>query len=157
MTAEGRPGEAPDAAPFEYGADGPRVIVTGVDGSDTSLRAAAYAWGLARRGGARLIFVHATPIAALSMLAPGGAAVMRDAAEEIVGQLRREIGRAQATVDHEIVTAQGDPYAVLARVADESRADAVVVGASTQAGHRLVGSVAVRLVRAGRWPVTVVP
>ncbi len=32
-----------------------------------------------------------------------------------------------------------------------------VVGASEQAGHRLIGSVASRLVRAGRWPVTVVP
>ncbi|MEU7604012.1 universal stress protein, partial [Streptomyces sp. NPDC041003] len=26
-----------------------------------------------------------------------------------------------------------------------------------QAGHRIVGSVAIRLVKAGRWPVTVVP
>jgi nucleotide-binding universal stress UspA family protein len=32
-----------------------------------------------------------------------------------------------------------------------------VVGASTHAGHRLVGSLAVRLVKAARWPVTVVP
>ena len=32
-----------------------------------------------------------------------------------------------------------------------------MVGASAQAGHRLVGSLAVRLVKAGRWPVTVVP
>jgi nucleotide-binding universal stress UspA family protein len=42
-------------------------------------------------------------------------------------------------------------------VADEVRADAVIVGASTKAGHRFVGSLAVRLVKAGRWPVTVVP
>ena len=35
--------------------------------------------------------------------------------------------------------------------------DAVIVGASAQSGHRFVGSLAVRLVRAGRWPVTVVP
>lgn len=32
-------------APFEYGVDGPKVIVAGVDGSETSLRAGAYAWG----------------------------------------------------------------------------------------------------------------
>ena len=43
------------------------------------------------------------------------------------------------------------------RVADEVRADAVIVGASTKAGHRWIGSLAVRLVKAGRWPVTVVP
>ncbi|MCQ0009913.1 universal stress protein [Actinomadura madurae] len=60
-------------------------------------------------------------------------------------------------VPYEFVAEQGDPYGVLARVADEVRADAVIVGASAQAGHRLVGSVAVRLVRTGRWPVTVVP
>ena len=35
--------------------------------------------------------------------------------------------------------------------------DAVVVGASARAGHRLIGSLAVRLVKAARWPVTVVP
>ena len=55
------------------------------------------------------------------------------------------------------IAAEGDPFTELRRIADEIRADAVVVGASTQAGHRLVGSLAVRLVLAGRWPVTVVP
>jgi nucleotide-binding universal stress UspA family protein len=42
-------------------------------------------------------------------------------------------------------------------MATEIRADAIVVGASTWAGHRFAGSLAVRLVKAGRWPVTVVP
>ena len=55
------------------------------------------------------------------------------------------------------IAAEGDPFTELRRIADETRADAVVVGASAHAGHRLVGSLAVRLVRAGRWPVTVVP
>ncbi len=55
------------------------------------------------------------------------------------------------------MVARGDPYTELRRVADDVRADAVVVGASTQAGHRFIGSLAVRLVKAGRWPVTVVP
>jgi nucleotide-binding universal stress UspA family protein len=54
------------------------------------------------------------------------------------------------------VIAYGDPYCEIKRIADESRADAIVVGASRKAGHRLIGSVAVRLVRAGRcarrWP-----
>ena len=34
------------------------------------------------------------------------------------------------------VVTRGDPYTELRRVADEVRADAVVVGASTTAGHR---------------------
>lgn len=139
--------------------DGPRVIVAGLDGSPTSMRAAAYAWGLARRSGARLILVHVSPVASISTLTPGGAAVMRETGEAVAAELRDEIERAseREAVRYSFVTEQGDPYSVLARVADENRADAVVVGASAQAGHRLIGSVAVRLVRTGRWPVTVVP
>jgi len=41
--------------------------------------------------------------------------------------------------------------------ADDLDAGAVVVGAHEPAGRHLVGSVAVRLVGAGRWPVAVVP
>ena len=55
------------------------------------------------------------------------------------------------------IAAHGDPYHEITRVAMETRADAIVVGASLKAGHRLMGSLAVRLVRAGKWPVTVVP
>ncbi len=55
------------------------------------------------------------------------------------------------------VTVSGDPYTELVRVADRVRADGIVVGASMQLGHRFAGSMAVRLIRTGRWPVTVVP
>ena len=55
------------------------------------------------------------------------------------------------------IAAHGDPYREITRIATETRADAIVVGASLKAGHRLMGSLAVRLVRAGKWPVTVVP
>lgn len=47
-------------------------------------------------------------------------------------------------------------YTCLREIADRSQAD-TVVGASTRAGHRIAGSVATRLIRAGRWPVVVVP
>ena len=60
-------------------------------------------------------------------------------------------------VEIDFVHTWGDPFTELRRIADEIRADAVVVGASSQAGHRLVGSLAVRLVKAARWPVTMVP
>ena len=46
---------APD---FELGTDGPSLIMVGVDGSRTSLRAAAYAAGLARRQHCRLLAVY---------------------------------------------------------------------------------------------------
>lgn len=144
---------------FELGTDGPAVIVAGVDGSPTSLRAAAFAWGQARRQNAHLILVHVSTSGGLAGATPGGAALMRDAAEEVVADLRLELERAadRDRVSHTLLSEFGDPYTVIARVADDNKADSVIVGASAQAGHRLIGSVAVRLVRAGRWPVTVVP
>jgi nucleotide-binding universal stress UspA family protein len=144
---------------FELGTDGPKVIVAGVDGTETSLRAAAYAWGLARRQDAHLVFVHVASVGGLSAATPGGAVAMREAGQEVVDELRAEAAAAaeRDPVRYEFRSAHGDAFAELARAADEVKADAVVVGASAQAGHRLIGSVAVRLVRAGRWPVTVVP
>ncbi|MGA5137011.1 universal stress protein [Streptomyces azureus] len=80
-------------------------------------------------------------------------------AEDLVAQIRDAAERLKGIfeVRWEFHTFRGDPYGGLVKAADELEADAVVVGASEQAGHRIVGSVAVRLVKAGRWPVTVVP
>ncbi|MFC5144357.1 universal stress protein [Streptomyces aureoversilis] len=145
---------------FERGTDGPKVIVTGVDGSDTSWRAAAYAAGLARRQHALLAVVYVQPLLA------GGAALgapVSEMTEEVAGELLAEIREATERlrgvheVRWEFHTFRGDPYQGLVQAADDLKADAVVVGASERAGHRIVGSVAVRLVKAGRWPVTVVP
>jgi nucleotide-binding universal stress UspA family protein len=146
---------------FELGTDGPKVILVGVDDSVTSLRAGAYAAGLARRQGARLVavYVEQFPVIYGSAAGAGAMAEQERAFSEVAEDLRRQIeeGAARVGLRVDFVTAAGDPYHELRRVADEVRADAVVVGASTKAGHRLVGSLAVRLVKAGRWPVTVVP
>ncbi|MEV6107931.1 universal stress protein [Streptomyces sp. NPDC051940] len=145
---------------FERGTDGPKVIVTGVDGSDSSWRAAAYAAGLARRQNALLAIVYVQP--PLAGAAAFGAPVA-DATEEVAQELADEIRRTAEQlrgvfeVRWEFHTLHGDPYLGLVQAADDLKADAVIVGASEQAGHRIVGSVAVRLVKAGRWPVTVVP
>ena len=145
---------------FERGTDGPRVILVGVDGSPTSLRAAAYAAGLARRQRSRLVAVYvAEPATPMAGWVPAAHVAARDAAAQVADELRRELQPAaeQLGIEVEFRTAEGDPVGALSRIADELPADAVLVGASEQAGHRVVGSVAVRLVRLGRWPVTVVP
>ncbi|MCT7356437.1 universal stress protein [Streptomyces sp. 15-116A] len=145
---------------FERGTDGPKVIVVGVDGSDSSMRAAAYASGLARRQGALLALVYVQPVmAAGAALGAPVAAVTDEIAEDLMAQIREATERVRGIfeVRWEFHTFRGDPYNGLVRAADDLKADAVVVGASEQAGHRFVGSVAVRLVKAGRWPVTVVP
>jgi nucleotide-binding universal stress UspA family protein len=101
-------------------------------------------------------------MSSLSAGAPnaGAIAVARaEAFDDYAADLRRRaqtVARELGITVHFIAT-RGDPLAELRRIADEIQADAIVVGASTQTGHRLVGSLAVRLVRAGRWPVTVVP
>ena len=144
---------------FEIGSDGPDLIVVGVDGSPTSLRAGAYAAGLARRQNSRVIVVYAVAPPAIAAMAPSASASieqsMTEAADELGEQVRAGAAHTGVAVEYRAV--RGDPYTAITRIADELRADAVVVGASTRAGHRLVGSLAVRLVRAGRWPVTVVP
>jgi len=144
---------------FELGSDGPTLIMVGVDGSRTSLRAAAYAAGLARRQHCPLLVVFVTPLSANVGAAPGAAAAMNEAAAETASEIEQLLHdrAAETGVQVEFRAVIGDPFTELKKAAAESRADAVVVGASEHAGHRIVGSLATRLVRAGRWPVTVVP
>ena len=147
---------------FELGTDGPKEILVGVDDTTTSLRAAAYAVGLARRQGASVTAVYVAPVSSLGAATPGGAdlaVARRQASGQIADDMRRRAEEAARDLGIPItfIATEGDPYTELRRIADEIRVDAVVVGASAKAGHRLIGSLAVRLVRAGRWPVTVVP
>jgi nucleotide-binding universal stress UspA family protein len=145
---------------FERGTDGPKVIVVGMDGSDSSWRAASYAAGLARRQHALLAVVYVQPmLAAGAALGAPVAETTDEIAEDLVAQIRDATERLRGIfeVRWEFHTFRGDAYSGLVKAADELKADAVVVGASEQAGHRFIGSVAIRLVKAGRWPVTVVP
>jgi nucleotide-binding universal stress UspA family protein len=150
------------ASSFELGTDGPSVILVGVDDTTTSIRAGWYAAGLARRQRARIVAVFVAPLAGFSAVGPGGAAVTV-AKDEAFRSSVQDMEQRAVTMGTELgisITfraARGDPFTEICRVADEVRADAIVVGASKHAGHRFVGSLAVRLVRAGKWPVTVVP
>ncbi len=146
--------------PFELGTDGPQVIMTGVDGSRTSMRAAAYAAGLARRQSSRLVVVYvaAPSVWAAMSPAPAGEA-MQQVINSVIGEVREAIleRSEELGVPIRFVVRAGDPFEALKRSATEEQADMVVIGASESAGHRLVGSLASRMVRGGRWPVTVVP
>jgi nucleotide-binding universal stress UspA family protein len=148
---------------FELGTDGPGAIVVGVDGSPTSLRAAAYAAGLARRQHTKLIAVYArtAPATLLTLADHSGLATnaVLQTQDELENQLRAELERQSEIwgVDARLVVRRGDPFTLLTEVAKETRAEAVVVGSSAGVGHRITGSLAIRLVKFGRWPVTVVP
>ncbi|GIG37596.1 universal stress protein [Cellulomonas pakistanensis] len=147
---------------FEIGRDGPSAVVVGVDGSDPSLRAAAYAVGVCRRQGGRLVVVYVREpgggvASMLDTTGASSAAAVRHQ-DDVERALRDPRSLADARgVPVEVVVRTGDPYQVLSDVAHEVRADGVVVGSSEGIGHRIAGSLAVRLVRNARWPVTVVP
>jgi nucleotide-binding universal stress UspA family protein len=144
---------------FELGTDGPTRILVGIDGSPSSLRAGAYAAGLARRQGARLIALYVIPTSAVSAQVAAAAAAMIQTHHEIATELRRAVqeGAEHVGIKAEFMVRRGNPYKELVAVASELRVDAIVVGASMQSGHRLVGSLAGRLVRDAGWPITVVP
>jgi len=144
---------------FEYGTDGPSLILAPVDGSDASLRAGAYAAGLARRQRARLGFLFVGQIPPLMAASPSAVAAAVEMNRAIAEDLRKAIEEVAPQLGVQVTFMQttGSPFDEIVRVADELRADAVVVGASTSGGRRLVGSLATRLVKAARWPVTVVP
>jgi nucleotide-binding universal stress UspA family protein len=144
---------------FELGTDGPSRILVGVDGTETSMRAVAYAAGLARRQGSHLIALYVAGPSAMAAQLPATAAAMMQTQDELGRQLRATLldGAAQLGIDAEFVQRRGNPYRELIAVADELRVDAVVVGASLKSGRRFVGSLAGRLVRDATWPITVVP
>jgi nucleotide-binding universal stress UspA family protein len=139
--------------------DGPDVLLVGIDGSDTSLRAGAYAAGMARRQRARLVVLYVRPFSAAAGIGAGAATSMQEAYDTVAAELRQtaEEQGARLGIDIVFVERDGNPFTEIVRLAGEIQADAVIVGASTKAGHRFVGSLAVHLVRASRWPVTVVP
>jgi nucleotide-binding universal stress UspA family protein len=147
------------ASMFELGTDGPLQILVGVDGSGTSIRAASYAVGVARRERAHLIVLYVLVAAPAMVGAPEASAAFLAGQDEYCQELRRTAVEAEQRygVTIELVFRRGNPYRELVQVAHERRVDAVIVGASTQAGHRFVGSLAGRLVRDAAWPVTVVP
>jgi nucleotide-binding universal stress UspA family protein len=144
---------------FELGTDGPKAILVAVDGSEASLRAGAYAAGLARRQHSRLIAVYVHSPGGLAAMRPETAVGWNQTTTEIAAGLQSAIDEnaGRLGIEARLIERHGDPGTEIAKVADELRVDAVVVGASMQVGHRFVGALGVHLVKLARWPVTVVP
>jgi nucleotide-binding universal stress UspA family protein len=139
--------------------DGPRAVLVGVDGTPPSLRAGAYAAGLARRQHSRLIVAFVATMPSITGIAPEVAPYAMQELDDTASNIREQVvtQAERLGIEAEFVRLHGDPYAELARLAEERRVDLVVVGASAAPHHRYLGSVTFRLIRAHRWPVTVVP
>jgi len=155
-----RPTVPAPAHRFEYGKDGPRSILVGVDGTETSVNAFVYAAGVARRQCADLQVVYVWPYQGSALdIAGYSASAMQQAAEETLEQVRvlaaqahRELG-----ISITIEVRHGEPSQQLLEAAKAVRADQIVIGASSKMAHRFIGSVGVKMFRHGHTPITVVP
>lgn len=143
-------------------ADPDASVVCGVDGSDQSLAAAAFAGPLATRLGCRLVVVHARQNVRAVAAYPGASmatppvtgqpdAVQRQAAE-VIKEAERVAG-----VSAVGVVEAGPPTEVLESVADREAARLIVIAARGVGGLRaaLLGSVAAELPVAAARPVVV--
>ena len=140
--------------------DGPSLLVVGFDGSAGSHRALAYAAGMARREMSDLVVVEinrsdADGASGIGFsLSPGAMQARRTGtlAKDVAWQLDELLpGRWWAEVG------QGDAADELARISNELRSDAIVIGRSRGYFRRPLGCIADRLFRRVQQPVIVVP
>jgi nucleotide-binding universal stress UspA family protein len=145
-------------AGFEIGKDGLAVIMVGVDGGDPAINAAAWAAGLARRERAKLVLAYVEPLTSPAYWTPVGAASAIDAGAAFVDEIRKNAAQylgAQG-IRWEVVHHRGEPAHGLEAVAEQVRADCIVIGRS-HAGGRALGSVAKTLINLASRPVVVIP
>ncbi len=142
----------------------PKAIVVGVDGSDTSTRAAVIATEIARSRQAKLLLVTVvrppegwwgiggappTPEALSAALVEGQQQVIKETEEQLPLE----------GMDYETVEELGDPTSRLIAVAEEREAGLIVIGkrGAGLAERVMLGSVADRLCHHSPVPVMVVP
>ena len=140
-------------------------ILVGVDGSEGSRKALAFAQDLASQAGARLTLLAVLELPTVLPFAPMESyAVLPNEHqnEEYMRRLREELDRAAVPgipperIDRRVET--GRPAEVLCKQAEALGADLLVVGArgAGTVARLLVGSVSDRVVHHARRPVTVV-
>lgn len=123
----------------------PKCLVVGLDGSEASRRAMAWAAMLANALGARLVAVHA-----VGLLEGAGLAPDFDPAPVLA-----ELGAHPVA---EAVAEPGPPDQVLLRAAERYDADLIVVGHRGIGGsRRVLGSTSEEVLAAAHRPVVVVP
>ncbi|HEX5406872.1 MAG TPA: universal stress protein [Pseudonocardiaceae bacterium] len=143
---------------FEIGKDGVGSIVVGYDGSPPSTHAAAWAAGLARRERGVLLIVYVEVLSSPAYWTALGTAAAAEAGVEFMQQLRDEAGPLldERGVTWEMLYGQGEPATVLESIAEERRADCIVVGRSRHRGG-LLGTVPKSLIAHATRPVVIVP
>ncbi len=137
-------------------------ILCPVDFSDTSEHALRYAIDLASRLGAGVRLVHAYQLPTYAL--PDGALLARpDFVAELTTELQKQLDELIRRYSGHGVElggkiVEGLAFQEINRVAEEEKADMVVMGTHGRTGmkHLLLGSVAERVVRTSKLPVLTV-
>jgi nucleotide-binding universal stress UspA family protein len=138
-------------------------LVVGYDGSPPASRALDAAVNLLQPRTGRIEVVYVAHLSSLAMLSPGAIAEIESDFDEIEQQLRaaaaEQIGdraaawgfeRRQGIVPEELI-------ATATAIGAAGNTVVIVVGSSSHATHRVVGSVAVSLARHSPVPLIIVP
>jgi nucleotide-binding universal stress UspA family protein len=145
------------------------AIVCGVDGSPDSDAAVAVATRMAERLGSRLVlayvvepvmtYTHSAPFGGLSPAGPVVEEEQRAAQEEMGARMLDEAAEAAGVADAVHRLAMGHPAEQLAEIADDERAELIVVGSRGRGAFKaaFLGSVSNSLVGIARCPVLIVP
>ena len=141
------------------------LLVVGYDGSPPATRALDAAVRLLQGRSGRIEVVYVGHISSMAALSAGAVVEIEETFDEIAEELRtaaREqmrgheeawgFERRQGLIAEELLAAAKDLHE-----ANPGTTVVIVVGSSSQAAHRLVGSVAVSLARHSPVPVVVVP
>ena len=140
-------------------------IVVGYDGSPPASRALDAAVRLLQGRTGRIEVVWVAHLSTTVMMSPGAIAEMEEGFDELAPELRAQAAgqldghevawgfeRRQGIVADELIA-----VATGIRDAHPGQTMAIVVGSSSHAAHRMVGSVAVSLARHSPVPVVIVP
>jgi nucleotide-binding universal stress UspA family protein len=141
------------------------LLVVGYDGSPPATRALDAAVRLLQGRTGRIEVVYVAHMPSIAALSPGAVAEIEETFDEIEPELRSAAGeqlrgheerwgfeRRQGLIAEELLAAAKDTHA-----ANPSSIVVLVVGSSSTAAHRVVGSVAVSLARHSPVPLIVVP
>lgn len=147
---------------------GDLYLVVGYDGSAPAVRALDSAVGLlrGREGSIEVIYVPHMP--SMDMLSPGAVAGMEVNFDEVARDLQAQAGeqlrdreeRWRFERSQDMITDVADVLIRVAKRIRDAHPDdnvAIVIGSSSQAMHRIVGSVAVSLARHAPVPILIVP
>ena len=140
-------------------------LVVGYDGSEPAVRALDGAINLLLARDGAIDVVYVAHLTSLEMMSADAVAEMESGFDQIAEDLRAQAGkqlagreerwrfmRGQGIIPEQLIAA-----ATQIRDANPGDTVAIVVGSSSQAAHRIIGSVAVSLARHAPVPLVIVP